>query len=290
MALALKAESERTATVREARREAARIRKRGSELDFDSETGRLVSAGPRGVGRWSVGAADVAALRRLHDRIKAGCARRMGWAGGSDEADRRWRCFGLVDGARKALVRNGIMLHSFETPVGDQAAEIERNWASCVDVGMGDEAAAVRRVSESASRAVAAEYAGDVRYERLVALQPNVHGGSEFLPRHLDWPRHDGFGVVIVTVAVRRGATVVLSDETGRDYYFELPEGTAYALSSVARNTCTHGVFCFGLGDRESLNLRYGLHDQRRAEEDVYRHWAKWNAGCGPEGPAYPGE
>lgn len=36
---------------------------------------------------------------------------------------------------------------------------------------------------------------------QLVCLQPNVHNYAEYLPLHLDQPRHDGFGVVIVTGA-----------------------------------------------------------------------------------------
>ena len=40
-----------------------------------------------------------------------------------------------------------------------------------------------------------------VSLERLVAAQPNLHNGARHLPPHLDFPLHDGFGVVIVTVA-----------------------------------------------------------------------------------------
>lgn len=35
--------------------------------------------------------------------------------------------------------------------------------------------------------------------KQLVAIQPNVHHHTAYLPLHLDQPRHDGFGVVIVT-------------------------------------------------------------------------------------------
>lgn len=34
---------------------------------------------------------------------------------------------------------------------------------------------------------------------QLVSIQPNVHNHTAYLPLHLDEPRHDGFGVVIVT-------------------------------------------------------------------------------------------
>jgi hypothetical protein len=33
-----------------------------------------------------------------------------------------------------------------------------------------------------------------------MSLQPNLHNGATHLPPHLDFPLHDGFGVVIVTI------------------------------------------------------------------------------------------
>lgn len=51
--------------------------------------------------------------------------------------------------------------------------------------------------------------------EHLVAAQPNLHNGKRFLRPHLDEPLHDGFGVVIVTVAIRGDATI-LSTPTGQ--------------------------------------------------------------------------
>ena len=83
--------------------------------------------------------------------------------------------------------------------------------------------------------------------------------------------------MVIVTVAVRRAATVVLRDDgdgdaAGREWRFELPEGHAYALSGDARNVCVHGIICHD-ADRESLNLRFGLHSQSRACREIYARW-----------------
>jgi len=280
------AAKERRAVSAALRVEARRLLRRGEEVEFDRRSGRA-RRGPVGLGRWAVAPADVARLRGLHERIKAGCAAMMGWAGGSDARDERRRCFGLVAGGREALESSGIALHSFETRRRDHEREMAQNWASCVDVTpTEDEARSIAAVAEAAALAVDPRFRDDLT---LIALQPNVHGGAEFLPRHLDWPRNDGFGVVIVTLALVADATVVLQNADGRDFYFHLPEGHAYLLSADARNTCTHGLFCLGRGDRESLNFRFALHDQARARDEIYRHWADIDpASCGPDGPIYP--
>ena len=59
-------------------------------------------------------------------------------------------------------------------------------------------------------------------------------------------------------------------------------------LSGAARNSCTHAVVCErGVDDRESLNLRFGLHTQGRAEREIYARWCGGpDAPCGPTGPA----
>jgi hypothetical protein len=56
-----------------------------------------------------------------------------------------------------------------------------------------------------------------VSLSNLVAIQPNVHNGDDYLPLHLDNPRHDGFGVVIVTVALWGTADIVLVDDGDPD-------------------------------------------------------------------------
>jgi hypothetical protein len=50
---------------------------------------------------------------------------------------------------------------------------------------------------------VAPKYKKFIEMKHLIALQPNLHNGTEHLPPHLDFPLHDGFGVVIVTMQVR---------------------------------------------------------------------------------------
>ena len=261
------------------RAEATRIRKL-PEIIFDA---RGTAAAPESLARWAVPPGDVASLRAAQDAI-AERVQKMPWAGGSDDADKRWRGYGLPPGARRRLTSwMGDRFHSFETPLDLREGEARRNWASCVDFELKEDVeGAVRRCAATAARALPA-HAGELSLQNLVALQPNAHAGNRFLPRHLDWPRHDGFGLIIVTVAVRGRGTVVLEDRAGGLVRFELPEGHAYCLAGAARNAWLHGVVGSD-PDRESLNLRFGLHSYERARADVYARWR--DAACGAEGPA----
>jgi hypothetical protein len=100
----------------------------------------------------------------------------------------------------------------------------------------------------------------------------------------VDEPLHDGFGVVIVTIAVRGAAHILLRGGGGsgsggsggggggggsgggaidehRCFRLEAAASEAYALSGVARNACLHGVLSEQGSERRcSLNLRFGLH------------------------------
>jgi hypothetical protein len=97
--------------------------------------------------------------------------------------------------------------------------------------------------------------------------QPNCHNGTDHLPLHLDEPGFEGFGVVVVTVAVEGGtAKIVLLDEGGDDeteveraWSFDLQEGEAYVIAADARNKCLHGVWAEKAPHRKSLNLRFGI-------------------------------
>lgn len=101
---------------------------------------------------------------------------------------------------------------------------------------------------------------------------------------------NEGFGVVIVTVVIRGGGTIVLVDEgdDGTDeqvasWSFPCHAGSAWLLSSHARNKASHGVLADG-PNRESLNLRFGLHaadegGEFSAYEEVDRHW-EWGKGA----------
>mmetsp|Transcript_17927 Transcript_17927/g.41341 ORF Transcript_17927/g.41341 Transcript_17927/m.41341 type:complete len:467 (-) Transcript_17927:17-1417(-) len=114
-----------------------------------------------------------------------------------------------------------------------------------------------------------------LHYEYLIAVQPNLHSGRALLPVHLDDPRKDGFGVIIVTIGMEGSGTIILRDAKGmnRGVAMRLEAGDAYMLSDCARDACAHGVLADGIAkannssskaffsERESLNLRFGLHD-----------------------------
>jgi len=138
--------------------------------------------------------------------------------------------------------------------------------------------------------------------KELIAYQTNLHNGAKHLAAHLDAPLHEGFGKIIVTVAMKGSATILLigkgddeDDDEDEDeehtqdnnddksdqqlqpaWKFHLQEGEAYVLSRNARNMCLHAVVAnddANGGDRESLNLRFGLHTIKEAENDIKRHW-----------------
>ena len=113
-----------------------------------------------------------------------------------------------------------------------------------------------------------------LRYEYMIAAQPNLHSGRALLPAHLDDPRKDGFGVVIITIGMEGAGTILLRDAKGmeRGVAMRLDRGDAYMLSDRARDACSHGVLADAtignngqtndsFSERESLNLRFGLHD-----------------------------
>jgi Uncharacterized conserved protein (DUF2181) len=143
-------------------------------------------------------------------------------------------------------------------------------------------------ITEKVHALVPHKYKQYVTMENLIAVQPNLHNGASYLPAHLDFPRLDGFGVVIVTLAIRGKGTVVLIDDGDDDdgddpsskskiYAFDVEEGQSYLLCGDARNKCTHGVICErssnGACTRETLNLRYGLHTEDFAYTEIDQHW-----------------
>ena len=270
--------------------------RRATVLRFDAagelrppEGAAAAGAWPRGLFGFRLDDADFAALAAAHADVKASAPRGMGWAGGSDPSDPRWRAFGLPPGARARLRRALAGFHSFETPRADRAREAAANWNACVDMTSFSPplAAALDRVAARVRAGVDARYRPHAAVAELAALQPNVQNGADCLPAHLDWPRHDGFGVVIATLAVKRAGCVVLRDAAARAWRFELPERHVYVLSGDARNACTHGVVCApGVDDRESLNLRFGLHTQQLAKDEIYAGCAREpDPACGPDGP-----
>ena len=41
-----------------------------------------------------------------------------------------------------------------------------------------------------------------LHYSQLIAAQPNLHSSRHLLPHHINHPTRDGFGIIIVTIAI----------------------------------------------------------------------------------------
>ena len=110
----------------------------------------------------------------------------------------------------------------------------------------------------------------------VVALQPNLLNDNSHLPLHYDIPRQDGFGVVIATIVMAGGGHIIIvdpEDDVPKSFSFPAEEGDIYLLSGRVRNMCLHGVFA-SCAERESLNLRFGMHTAAFARSEVEDHWA----------------
>lgn len=287
-----------------------------------------------GVGKLSLGSDDgqqhAHALRALFDMIVAKLTRTgsgggVTWGEGLDEDPRR-RMYGFMPHQRQALLQAGIKIQKEGAP--DDREHEEALHRACVDFvfprghckkksqrdqqdisNSSTDALVLDEFVYDALAAITARvhalvpvaYKKYVTMEHLVAAQPNLHNGASYLPAHLDFPRQDGFGVVIVTFGVRGMGTIVLIDDGDEDdeneyvedegegeegsksYSFRLEENEAYILCGDARNKCVHGVLCRShrtdqdyVDDeccRETLNLRYGLHSPEFAKEEVDQHW-----------------
>jgi len=81
-----------------------------------------------------------------------------------------------------------------------------------------------------------------------------------------------------VTIAIKGDATIMLeSADRKHQLAMELKEKSAYMLSGMVRNSCTHGVLADEASSgRESLNLRFGLHGRTPEdprEDEVLQYW-----------------
>ena len=249
-----------------------------------------------GIGRSRIRREDVSVLRGLHNKIKEKVLSLTGWGGIEDDSGRQ-RGYGYLPQTMGVAhyEKGGVCamkeledaeLVKMDCTANQHASVMltQEDVDACASAFGCSVEAALGRMVESFRPMVAEQYRHILRLENLVAAQPNIHGGQTYLPPHLDEPLHDGFGIVIVTLAVRGSADVLLTakpwDAAKRcDYRFRLEEGQAYVLSGEARNRCLHGVLSAeGEGERESLNLRFGLHAPERgvpfsAFDEISCHW-----------------
>jgi hypothetical protein len=259
-----------------------------------------------------IGSHHAKLLVELHDFVVKKTPGDVTWGEASSKIDPRRRCYAFLPGQRQRLLKLGIRVQRAQDTRSDDTSEHDRTMSQAsIDLCWASADAATRSTRSSSRKQkinnggccvmmvpssammyealqavtthiqslVPTKYQNFVTMESLVAVQPNHHNGARYLPAHLDFPRADGFGVVIATVAIRHtgGSQVVLVDDgdEGQDslyWSFGLEDGDCYVLSGDARNKCLHGVLAED-GRRETLNFRYGLHSKEFAEEEVERHW-----------------
>jgi len=230
--------------------------------------------------------------------------------------DPKRRMYGFLPGQRKNLLKAGIKLQAFGELGEQEHKAILRDYA--VDLVLPENAkkqftwaqeennfdhikkvtaskstwAALQNVTEQVKTLVAERYRSYTCTSRLVAVQPNLPDGAPHLPLHLDFPRHDGFGVVIVIMALFGDSSKVIIVDDGEEegeeisWSFSLRSGEGYVLSGDARNLCRHGVLCDKAAEaanvreafrirssRKTLILRYGLHSEEFASSEITKYW-----------------
>lgn len=226
---------------------------------------------------------DFLAFTQLHDIIKEKAPASTSWSGSS--TDPRKRAFGFVPGSLGYLkaVRQTLDISTPDASATDAAQERPRNTKAMVVLENNDipqlfPSALERLLEQLRPLVTPPSLRTYLSLKHLVAAQPNLHEGSHLLPMHVDHPSKDGFGIVIVTIAIRGSATILLetSDRKHR-LAVELEEKSAYMLAGTVRNACVHGVLADeSSGHRESLNLRFGLHGYHNGDplaDTVLRHW-----------------
>ena len=238
---------------------------------------------PIGLARIEVSADDVAVLRELHRTICEG-VQPTGWGGVGDKSG-RLRGYGYFAGVPISEEHFSAGQSILEYTGADAERDRDANRrascllsAACLPSALD---ATLERIASQLRSVLPKRFTPVLRVEQLVAAQPNLHNGRRFLKPHLDEPLHDGFGIVIVTVGIQGSASILLSDgpatrspdessaserRVRRDLHFRLGPGQAYALADDARNKCVHGVLAdVDCAQRESLNLRFGLHRAGRS-------------------------
>jgi hypothetical protein len=224
-------------------------------------------------------------LKSLHEKIKQEASVWTSWSGSQE--DPRKRAFGFLPGT---LGYDSKMRESLDISApwskDDTGGERTRNHRAMVVLEDDSLPEGTQEAIEFLCQFFCEQMPESsplrkyLRYSNLVAAQPNLHCGRELLPTHFDHPKKDGFGVVIVTVSIVGSGIILLEDSVAKlKRTMQVSEGQAYMLSGKARDACAHGVLATS-GQRESLNLRFGLHDLDRGSDhpivlssDVLQYW-----------------
>ena len=224
---------------------------------------------PVGCGKRQLAADHVEALRTLYQMIvdKLGRLNMVSWGEGL-EIDKKTRGYAMLEDSQKwsnvhQLVQAGILLHHEDgendpDPVVRQEAQLKHEntkTKAFTSIHLSPEQlTAINAVVSFAQDIVSGWPSDEIKdYERtcitlsdLVAIQPNVHNNDPLLPLHLDQPRHDGFGIVIVTVGIQGSGDIVLDDQGDEDispqrsWTFPLQSGEMYVLCGPSRNLCRY--------------------------------------------------
>lgn len=291
---------------------------------------------PVGCGVHQLSAQHLHSLRTLTKIIlnQLGNGNLVSWGEGLSE-DKKVRGYAMLQGgiskwqSMQQIVDHGILMHHEEAqyeedPIALDEAKLKHDFTvnnSFTTVLLSEDQLDAIHAMIAATNEIISKYldTNEIKqYERdcvqlseLVVIQPNVHNGDPLLPLHLDQPRYDGFGIVIVTVAIEGSGDVVIDDEgddascTLQSWTFPLCPGEMYVLCGPSRNLCTHGVMLtskeenlikpHGTGgkdqlsgkkrkkielhcqnqfeDRISLNFRFGIHTQEQADDDINSKW-----------------
>ena len=221
---------------------------------------------PTGCGLRKLDSVHLESLRSLSQMIvdKIGTKNMISWGEGMD--DKKVRGYGMLEDSQKwfnvdQLEQTGILMHheggeNDPDPVKRQEAQQKhedtmKNSFPSIHLTSA-QLAAINAVIESAQDIVRSWPSDEIKnYERtcitlseLVAIQPNVHNNNPLLSLHLDQPRHDGFGIVIVTVGIQGSGDIIINDpgpdkdSVHKNWSFPLQPGEMYMLCGPSRNLC----------------------------------------------------
>ena len=231
---------------------------------------------PPGCGIATLPPEDLSSLRNLCDYILKQLSALVPW--GDGWTDKKSRGYAMLPSLSdfpnvQTLVQKGILMHDVDASLCPKATirheaaykhdyTVKKSFAS-IELPQ-PQIDAIQRMIEQVN-AILQEPNNSLHlqpYERdavnirnLAAIQPNFHNGDDYLPLHLDNPRHDGFGVVIVTVALWGAADVVLVDDGDAEVLEDVkPLGAEYTHGSADRSDLPNTDFTSAeQGNREQI-------------------------------------
>lgn len=207
------------------------------------------------------------------------------WSGGSEEKQNRKKAYGFIDTLAQDKLTE-IEFHNPYLPKQEWKTDKESNESASVVLNktsrdMAQAAVAGVLATIPFASLISNGYRDLHRFgkiDELICLQPNLQGDTICLNEHMDWPLHDGFGKIILTIAIAESAMILLTklqhvQGVQPSWKFRLEEGEGYILAGKTRSNFYHGVIADTLG-RQSLNLRFGLHSLAEGLP-IYTRWHK---------------